>query len=148
MVRPSTIVVGTDGSRGAEAAVEAAAEIAEAFDGEVHVIMARRTVQPGDVALVRAELPEEFRLAYDPTEADRTRLDDAAHRVVKHGVAVHSHVSNGDPAAAILDLADDVDADLIVVGSRGQGATMRFLRGSVSTKVMHHADRNVLIVHD
>lgn len=147
-MHPSTIVVGTDGSNGADAALEAAAEIAEAFDSEVHVIAARRNPHPGDVALIRAELPEEFRASYDPTATDRTMLDDAVRHVASHDVKVHSHACSGDAASAILDVADDVDADLIVVGSRGLGATMRFLRGSVSTKVMHHADRDVLVVHD
>lgn len=60
-----------------------------------------------------------------------------------------SHRVPGDPATAILHVAEEVDTDLIVVGARGLGAVQRFLRGSVSTRVAHHAPCSALIVeHD
>ncbi len=144
----STIVVGTDGSKTAESAVLAAGELAGAFHGEIHVVSAARPLNAAEATEIRAQLPEEFRLNYDPYGGADVALDSAENLLAERKVAVHRHTATGDAASAILDLADEVDADLIVLGSRGLGRTMRFLRGSVSTKVMHHADRNVLIVHD
>ena len=63
------------------------------------------------------------------------------------GVKAVGHLVEDDPASAILDTADDVEADLVVVGSRGLGRATRFLRGSVSSKVASHAKRSVLVVH-
>ncbi|MEO1065026.1 MAG: universal stress protein [Actinomycetota bacterium] len=144
----STIVVGTDGSKTAESAVLAAGEVADAFRSEVHVVCANRSPNAAEALELREQLPEEFRFNYDPYGGAEVALDSAEHLLAEHQLEVHRHSASGDPASAILDLADDVDADLIVVGSRGHGRTLRFLRGSVSTKVMHHADRNVLVVHD
>ena len=144
----STIVVGTDGSKTAENAVMTAGEVAEKFHSEVHVVTASRAPSAAEVDQIRSHLPDEFRLSYDPYNNSDFVLDSAAQLLAEHDVDVQRHSLTGDAASAILDLADDVDADLIVVGSRGHGRTLRFLRGSVSTKVMHHADRDVLIVHD
>ena len=64
-------------------------------------------------------------------------------------VTMVSHERNGDPAEAILEVAESVHADLIVVGARGLGLVGRFIRGSVSTKVAHHSSCDVLVVeHD
>ena len=58
------------------------------------------------------------------------------------------HLVEDDAASALLALADDTDADLIVVGSRGLGRAARFLRGSVSSRIANHADRSVMIVKE
>jgi nucleotide-binding universal stress UspA family protein len=147
-VEVSTIVVGTDGSKTAENAVIAAGELAEAFHSEVHVLAASRPPNAAEADEIRAQLPEEFRLSYDPYGGADVALDSAERLLAERQVPVHRHNPTGDAASAILDLADEIDADLVVVGSRGLGRTLRVLRGSVSTKVMQHADRNVLIVHD
>ena len=56
-------------------------------------------------------------------------------------------VIDDDPASAILDVAEKVEADLIVVGSRGLGRASRFVRGSVSAKVANHAHTSFLVLH-
>ena len=59
---------------------------------------------------------------------------------------VQTHAREGDPADAILDVAEEVKADLIVVGNKGMTGARRFLLGSVPNKVSHHAPCSVIIV--
>lgn len=74
-------------------------------------------------------------------------LDRAGHIAGEHGAAgVRSMIADGDPADAILDAADDVKADLIVMGSRGLGTLREVFGGSVSHKVGHRADCTVMSV--
>lgn len=74
-------------------------------------------------------------------------LDRAAHIARDHGAGdVRSMVADGDPADAILDAADEVGADVIVMGSRGLGALREVFGGSVSHKVGHRATCTVVSV--
>ena len=57
-----------------------------------------------------------------------------------------SYARKGNPAEAILDVAEEQGADLIVVGSKGMQGSRRFLLGSVPDKISHHAPCSVLIV--
>src|SRR5687767_11281201 len=78
-------------------------------------------------------------------------VDSALARLSKElagdGVAVKTHGMAGDPADALIDIAENVKADLIVVGNRGMGGVKRFVLGSVPNKISHHAPCSVLIVH-
>jgi len=65
--------------------------------------------------------------------------------VLQHAIST-KHAREGDPAQAIIDVADEQDADLIVVGARGSTGLRRFMLGSVSSKLAHHAPSSVLIV--
>lgn len=62
------------------------------------------------------------------------------------GIELHQKLETGNPAKIITQMADKEDYDLIVMGSKGQGARMRFWLGSVSSHVIHYANRSVLIV--
>jgi nucleotide-binding universal stress UspA family protein len=62
------------------------------------------------------------------------------------GVPVNVYPRQGDPADAILDVAEEQDADLVVVGNKGMTGAKRFLLGSVPNKVSHHAPCSVLII--
>ena len=64
------------------------------------------------------------------------------------GVDVETFAREGDPADAILDVAEERNADLIVVGNKGMTGARRFLLGSVPNKVSHHAPCSVLIISD
>ena len=141
------VVVGTDGSETAERAVEHAAELAGAFGARLTIVTA---YTPG-----KGLDPQELETA---PEDVRWRLVDAggAEDLAGHakGVAkaagvtdVQTRVAAGDPAAALIDAAEDSLADVIVVGSRGMTGASRFVLGSVPNKVSHHAPCDVLIVH-
>jgi nucleotide-binding universal stress UspA family protein len=73
-------------------------------------------------------------------------LKEAASELGKDGVQVETFARQGDPADAILDVAEEHNADLIIVGNKGMTGAKRFLLGSVPNKVSHHAPCSVLIV--
>lgn len=145
-MKARNIVVGYDGSRDARWALEEAAEHV-GDGGVVHVVTVHHPRSDEHHPVDARDLPEEFRYAIDPEEISRGHLRDAEQLLEERGIAHVGHLPWGHPAAEILDVADEVDADLIVLGSRGLGAVERFLRGSVSTRVANHARTSTLIIH-
>jgi nucleotide-binding universal stress UspA family protein len=140
------VVVGFDGSDGGRRAVVAAAEQV-ASGGTVHVVVAYKPLSAGETSHVWADLPAEFRGTYDALGVPQSLLTEAGAILDDLGAAHEGRLIDDDPAVAILDTAADVDADLVVVGSRGLGAIGRFVRGSVSTRVATESRTSVLIVH-
>ncbi len=139
-----TIVVGTDGSASATKAVEHAASLAALTGADLHVAMATPSI-PMLVAPDMVIATAEWGTATD--QATRAALESAAESAAAAGATVTTHQMSGDPADALLSLCETVDADLLVIGSRGMQGARRFLLGSVSSRCAHHADRSVLIVH-
>lgn len=140
------VVVGTDGSATATSAVRAAAELAAASGARLTIVTAF-TPQPSGTARAMEEAPEEIRWRItDSGQADEKALE--ASRVAKEaGVKdVRTRSQSGDPADALIDVAEDTGGDLIVVGSKGMTGAARFVLGSVPNKVSHHAPCDVLIV--
>ena len=137
----NAIVIGTDGSAGAEEAVQKVIEMARGSGATAHVVCA----YPGRSALERIGLtaktdPVDLRgVAADVVARDQRRFAEA-------GFEVEVHVREGDPAQVLLEVADENDADLIAVGARGRGALQRFALGSVSAKLSHNASTSLLIV--
>lgn len=137
------IVVGTDGSETAMEAVNEAIRLAKAFDAEVHVVSAYKPLRGAHVS----GAPEGAAKVWQPLPDSRVEavLQEAAAAVRLRDVAVKTHTSEEEPADALLSVASEVDANLIVVGNRGMQGARRVL-GSVPNKVAHHASCNVLIV--
>lgn len=142
-----SVVVGFDGSANAHLALEAAAELV-ADGGVVHVVTAYDPPSARQVAEIMASMPEEFRNSFDLLASARSYLENAEGFLSRIDVDCKGHFVDGHPAKAILDVAEDVDADLIVVGSRGIGRGTRYIRGSVSARVASHAKTSFLVVHD
>lgn len=143
-----TIVVGTDGSANAEKAVTAAAQLAQILpDARLHIVTAYRPLSVDELAKARAGLPDEFRELLNAHGGADATLASAQSIAESYDVQVETYEVNERPAEALLDLAEELEADLVVVGSRGEGLTGRALHGSVSTKVQHHASCSVLVVH-
>ncbi len=140
------IVVGTDGSDSAKEAVRQAASLAQLTGASLDVVSAYEPVPKRRVDSEREGAPSDIQHEFGPREDVNFALDGAA--AIAHGmdVEVKPHPRDGDPADAILSVADDVDADLIVVGNKGMTGARRFLLGSVPNKVSHHADCGVMIV--
>jgi nucleotide-binding universal stress UspA family protein len=138
---PKKILLATDGSEGAEHAARAAIDISKRTGAQLHA--AHAWVQPPPFAYPSL-VPERY---YPPYEQGARRiLDEQLGRLERAGGAVsEAHLVEGRSADAILDLAERIGADLIVLGSRGLGTVKRLLVGSVSLGVVHHADRPVLV---
>jgi nucleotide-binding universal stress UspA family protein len=139
--RMGPIVVGTDGSPGAMLAVRRAATIAAGPGATVHLVTAIPEVSLREpiASSARTENVSMGAVAEDVLARARHALEEA-------GVAVETHTERGDPAHVILDVAERIDAELIVVGARGLSGLQRFLLGSVSTKVSHYARTSVMVV--
>jgi nucleotide-binding universal stress UspA family protein len=142
-----TIVVGTDGSETAKEAVSQAAELAKTVGATVLLVSAYEPVSETRLRHERTEVPEDVSWMVNPREDVQAVLDGEADRIKAVGVAeVGTVAREGDPADAILDVAEEKQADLIVVGNKGMTGARRFLLGSVPNKVSHHAPCNVMIV--
>jgi nucleotide-binding universal stress UspA family protein len=137
------IVVGTDGSETAKEAVNEAIRLAKAFDAELHVVSAYKPLRGAHVSGAPAGAAK----VWQPLPDSRVEaiLQEAAAAVRLRDVPVKTHSSEDEPADALLSIASEVGANLIVVGNRGMQGARRVL-GSVPNKVAHHASCNVLIV--
>jgi nucleotide-binding universal stress UspA family protein len=139
-----SIVVGTDGSPSAEAAVRRAVEVARGSGALVHLV----TAYP-DIPSYRERIASTAkRDPIDLREVAESVLARAAGELGSRGVEVETHAREGEPASVIMEVAQEQNADLIVVGARGLTAIQRFLLGSVSSKLSHHAPCSVMIVRE
>ena len=141
-----SMVVGTDGSETAQEAVRQASDLAKRLDAKVHLVSAYEPVPEGRLREERQQVPDDLQWMVNPREEVDQTLSDAAALVREAGVEVETFAREGDPADAILEVAEEQGADLIVVGNKGMTGAKRFLLGSVPNKVSHHAPCNVMIV--
>ena len=141
-----SIVVGTDGSETATQAVREAIELARAVGAAVDLVSAYEPVSNQRLREEARQAPEDLQWMVNPREDVDATLREAAERVEEAGVTVRTYAREGDPADAILDVAEERGADLIVVGNKGMTGAKRFLLGSVPNKISHHAPCSVLII--
>jgi nucleotide-binding universal stress UspA family protein len=142
-----SIVVGTDGSDSAKEAVRQAGELASEVGGNVLLVTAYEPVPESRLQQVRHNVPADASVGVNPRQEAQTILDEEAERLKAAGVSeVEILPREGSPAEAILDVAEEKKADLIVVGNKGMTGARRFLLGSVPNTVSHHARCNVMIV--
>jgi len=141
-----SIVVGTDGSETATQAVRQAVDLAGAVGAKLELVSAYAPVSEQRLSEERRQAPEDLQWAINPREDVDTTLEAAASVAREAGVEVNLYPRQGDPADAILDVAEEQEADLIIVGNKGMTGAKRFLLGSVPNKVSHHAPCSVLII--
>jgi nucleotide-binding universal stress UspA family protein len=132
-----SIVVGTDGSETADEAVRQAAELAALLGARAHVVCVYETAD---------EDADGDGWARGSREAVDAPLARSAAAFAAAGVEVDLYPQRGDPADSILDVAEERNADLIIVGNRGRTGAKRFLLGSVPNRISHHAPCAVLII--
>jgi nucleotide-binding universal stress UspA family protein len=161
-----TIVIGYDGSEAAERALGRAADIAQVFSARLVVVSVSglatvaapvsaleptaELVPPPVAAPVApggtVPLPQPVS-AQEPEELARRQLERARMSLASGKIETEYLVELGDPAERLLEVADQLDADLIVVGSRERGFLERLLGRSVDEAVVRRAERDVLLVH-
>jgi nucleotide-binding universal stress UspA family protein len=141
-----SIVVGTDGSDTARKAVEEAIDLAKSVGAAVCLVSAYEPVPQARLRDEARETPADLQWMVNPREEVDATLSDAADVVRGAGLDVETFAREGDPADAILDVAEERGADLIVVGNKGMTGARRFLLGSVPNRVSHHAPCSVMIV--
>ena len=137
------IVVGTDGSPDAEAAVRKVVELAGEARPTVHLVCA----YPGKSALERIGLTAK----QDPVDMRGVAADvlaRAERRLVEAGFTVEKSAREGDPARTIIEVAKENGAGMIVVGAHGTAGDKQFHIGSVASKLSHHAPTSLLIVRE
>ena len=139
------IVVGTDGSETAAEAVRTAIELAKMTKSKLEIVSAYEPIPQQQLREESSGISGDVSHVVNPREDVQFVLDKAAAEAKKAKVDVVTHPREGDPADAILDVAEENKADLIVVGNKGMTGTRRFLLGSVPNKISHHAPCDVWI---
>ena len=140
------IVVGTDGSDTATEAVRQAIGLAKMADAKLDIVGAFEPIPQSRLREEASEAPGDVQYGVSAREDVNVTLDNAVGMAKQDGVDAESYPREGDPADAILDVAEETGADLIVVGNKGMTGAKRFLLGSVPNKVSHHAPCGVYIV--
>jgi nucleotide-binding universal stress UspA family protein len=140
------IVVGTDGSETAAEAVRQAIDLAKMSGATLSIVSAYEPISKRRVEGEKLDAPADVQYEINPREDVNLVLDTAAAAARKEGVEVQIHPVEDDPADAILNVAEESNADLIVVGNKGMTGARRFLLGSVPNNVSHHAPCSVIIV--
>jgi nucleotide-binding universal stress UspA family protein len=139
------IVVGTDGSETAAEAVHQATELARATGAKLDIVSAYEPVPAGRLREEGGEIPGDVAYKVGPREDVNVILEAAQAMVQDAGLEASTHAREGDPADAILALAEEINASVIVVGNKGMTGARRLL-GSVPNKISHHAPCGVFIV--
>ena len=142
----SSILVGTDGSPTAQEAVRQAAELARRLGAKVYIVSAYEPVSDSRLREDNQQIPEDLEWMVNPRGDVEDALQEGADTLRGDGLDVETIARQGDPADAILDVAEEMEADLIVVGNKGMTGAKRFLLGSVPNKVSHHAPCAVMII--
>ena len=139
------ILVGMDFSPHSEAALDRAVDFARAFGARIHLLHSYAVP-------VRGVMPYDFTVpdgVWDGIrKAAETKLEEYRQEVVSAGVEASSEVSTELPSEAILAAADEIDADLIVMGTRGHTGLKHVLLGSVAERTIRLAPCSVLTVKE
>ena len=140
------IVVGTDGSDTAEEAVSQAIDLAKLTGATLSVVSAFAPVSKRRIQGEQEGAPPDIANQIGPREDVNLVLDAAGAKARAAGVEVKTHPIQGDPAEAILSVAEQIKADLTEVGNKGMTGARRYILGSVPNNVSHHAPCSVIIV--
>jgi|SRR5436190_16448994 len=141
----ATIVVATDGSRAARAAVQRAIQEAVLRNAALDLVSAW-SAPPNGALGAPTYMSEE--VVYATRDAMAEILTEARSEAADRGIDAETHLLAGEPAAQICRLAEERGADLIVMGSRGHGPLAAALIGSVAAHVVQHAHCPVMVVPD
>lgn len=138
------LVLGYDGSESSKKALKKAIEITKHLNTELHIV---GVIRPFEFAAIDYIPPEEIE-KYEKEEISKEEkyLKEAMEEAKKEGIIALAKVLEGEPAEEIMDYADSISADLIVVGHRGVGGFKRLLLGSTASNLIKYANQSVLVV--
>ena len=147
------VVVAVDGSEESNLAARTAADLFQAAGSELHVVHVRPAPSARERLLA---VQAAYELSGEQPDLDsqvqreiQQRLDEEVRRIEEAGGEVaQTHGLVGHPEREIVNVAEDLEAGLIVMGSRGLGAIRRALMDSVSEAVVRHAHCPVMVVRD
>jgi nucleotide-binding universal stress UspA family protein len=139
----STIAVGTDGSDTAAKAVDFAIDMAERYGSRLVIASSYTPISEDRLAKEQTDAPQEIQWSINPMEDVEATLREVEQKAGERGLKTVSEARQGDPADVLCDIAEQHDADVLVVGSKGMHR--RFL-GSVPNTVSHKAPCSVMIV--
>jgi nucleotide-binding universal stress UspA family protein len=138
----NTIAVGTDGSDTADKAVEMALDIADHYQARLLVFSVYKPVGESRLDREREEAPEDIQWAINPHEDVDKTLAAVKRRATERGLETTTVAREGEPADTICELAEEHQADLLVIGNKGM---QRRLFGSVPKKISQNAPCSVVI---
>lgn len=138
------ILVGYDGSEYSQRALKKAIELARCTAGEIYIV---GVIKPLEFGVIDYITPEELE-EYEKEEISKEEkfLKEAIKIVEESGLKANYKVLEGDPSEEIMTYADEIQADLIIVGHRGIGGFKRLLLGSTSSELVKYANQSVLVV--
>ena len=137
------ILLATDGSEDASVATRAAVDLSNSSSSELHVVHVFEFIPPREYI----NLALRIRSPFASEREGREMLAEQVSLIEETGSIVHAaHLRMGSPVDEILNTAQEIGADLVVVGSRGLGGVKRLLMGSVSERVVHYATCPVLVL--
>ena len=134
---PERILLATDGSEDAVRATEAASDLAQRSGAELHVVHVWHDVPGFAHDFVKRELKKQ----------GQEILDEQVEKIRAAGVEItQAHLRGGRTSNEVIKLTKEIDAGLLIVGSRGLGTVQRILMGSQSEEIVHHAQVPVLVL--
>jgi nucleotide-binding universal stress UspA family protein len=139
----NTILVAVDFSEHSDAAVTAAHELAKQYGATLHVVHAFELVTPL-VSPYQVAVPDLYLV--ESRKAATKRLEEVVAKVGAKGVTVKSHLTEAPAAQAIARIAQDVGADLVVMGTRGMTGLKHLVLGSVAERTQRLAPCSVLTI--
>ncbi len=144
------ILLATDGSRQSQAAIEMLKRFKLTDGDEVKIISVVDMAVPMAIDIYGGYLPDTTEMEKTAREHAAKILDETCQRLgdICGGdkVTVTSDILFGSPESRVVETAEELGADLILVGSHGYSRWERLLLGSVSSSVVHHAPCSVLVV--
>jgi nucleotide-binding universal stress UspA family protein len=149
---PTRILLGTDGSEDAAFAARTAVNLANKTGSELHIVYVEempRRLYSSEVTSIEELIDPEFeeKMRRHAEAAASQLLEEQLQKIKEAGGQIaQAHAKFGRPDAEIVRLAEELDAGIVVVGSRGHGGVRRALLGSVSDSVVRHAHCPVLVV--
>jgi nucleotide-binding universal stress UspA family protein len=138
-----TIAVGTDGSDTASKAVAFALDLAEKYGARVVIASSYRPVSEGRIRQEQRDAPEDIQWSINPMEDVESNLRRVEEDAKARGLKTTTAAREGDPADVLCEIAEEHNADLLVVGNKGM---QRRVLGSVPNSVSHKAPCSVVIV--